>query len=322
MQTFYTLEGLSLTASACALGMFDGIHVGHQMVLETALKEARVKNIPGVVVSFTNHPQVLISQTPTLLLSSTRERLKMFEEMGFDIVVLLEFNAWLKNLSAETFVSQILLWHLGVKSVTVGYDYRFGNNRSGDGLVLSKSGQAFGFTVQIIEPVRVLTTPGRKGYGQIVSSTLIRKLLSYGDVALAAQLLGMAYQLPGTVVHGLARGRKIGFPTANLAVAEGRLIPQSATYGGKAQLNGVWYPAVCNIGTCPTFSDDNPHQRVEVHLLNYQGDLFYDVALTMQFLYKIRDEQKFDSVAALKNQITLDCQYTLEQLALPPLLEA
>lgn len=316
MQTFRTLKGVSLPASSCALGMFDGIHVGHQMVLENALKVAQVRNIPSVVVSFTNHPQRLISQTPTLLLSSMHERLETFETMGFDVAVLLEFNPWLKNLSAEQFISQILLEHLGAKNVTVGYDHRFGKNRAGDSAMLTKAGQSAGFDVQIIDPVKVLTRSDSQGYGQIVSSTLIRKLISYGDIELSNQLLGRPYQLTGTVINGLARGRTIGFPTANLKVDTSRLMPQTATYGGMAKLHQQWYPAVCNIGTCPTFADENPHPRLEVHLLDYHSEAFYEASVTMQFLHKVRNEQKFSSVEALKNQIEQDCLFTRHQLTL------
>jgi len=290
--------------------MFDGIHVGHVMVLENALREARLLNVPSVVVSFANHPQFLISQTPTQLLSTLEERLKSFETMGFDYALILDFDEWLKNLPAEEFIQGILLKHLGVKSVTVGYDHRSGKNRVGDGAMLQQAGQQWDFDVQIIDPVRI-KPDATEGGGQIVSSTLIRKLLAFGDIEQANQLLGRPYHLTGIVEKGLQRGRELGFPTANIAVETHRLIPANGTYGGYAILNGKQYLAVCNIGICPTFGDQ-ALKRVEVHLLGYEGPAFYDESLQMTFLQKIRDELKFPSVDALVQQIRKDCQSVRE----------
>jgi riboflavin kinase/FMN adenylyltransferase len=306
MQIHRSVQEISLPQSACALGMFDGVHVGHVMVLENALREARLLNVPSVVVSFANHPQFLISQTPTQLLSTLDERLKTFEKMGFDHALILDFDEWLKNLSAESFIQLILKEHLGVKSVTVGYDHRFGKNRTGDGDMLKRLGEQEGFDVQIIDPVRT-DAQLPEGGGQIVSSTLIRKLIAYGDVEIANTLLGHDYPLTGTVEGGLQRGRELGFPTANLAIEVHRLIPANGSYCGYALLNGQKYPAVCNIGLSPTFGDQ-VRKRVEVHLLNYKGPDFYGNSLTMHFTHKLREEKKFPNLQALIAQIEADCQ--------------
>lgn len=305
MQIHRSLNAIFLPQSACALGMFDGVHVGHIMVLENALREARLLNVPSVVVSFANHPQFLISQTPTQLLSTLDERLKTFERMGFDHALILDFDEWLKNLSAESFIRLILLKHLGAQSVTVGYDHRFGKNRAGDGDMLKRFGQECGFDVQIIDPVRT-DAQLPEGGGQIVSSTLIRKLLAYGEVELANSLLGHPYHLTGLVEGGLQRGRALGFPTANLTIEAHRLIPANGTYCGSAILQGQEYPAVCNIGLSPTFGDQ-ARKRVEVHLLNYTGPDFYGENLTLRFTHKLRDEQKFPNIQALISQIQTDC---------------
>lgn len=306
MQVHRSIQDISLPKSACALGMFDGVHVGHVMVLENALKEARLQNMASVVVSFANHPQFLISKTPTQLLSTLEERLNRFELMGFDYALILDFDDWLKNLSADTFIELILMRHLGVKSVTVGYDHRFGKNRTGDSDLLKRFGQSHDFSVQVIDPVRTEATLPEGG-GQIVSSTLIRKLLAYGDVELANTLLGKHYHIIGTVEGGLQRGRQLGFPTANLSLAAHRLIPGNGTYAGYAILKGKTYPAVCNIGLSPTF-EDPVGKRVEVHLLNYEAGDFYGSPLTLYFTHKLREEQKFPSVQALTQQIQRDCQ--------------
>jgi riboflavin kinase/FMN adenylyltransferase len=306
MQIYRSVNDLTLNASACAMGMFDGVHVGHRLVLENALREARIHQVPSVVVSFANHPQFLISKTPTQLLSTLEERLEAFTAMGFDYALILDFNEWLKNLPAEAFIQQVLIEQLGIKSVTVGYDHRFGKDRSGDGVMLQQIGQQQSFDVQIIDPVRTALKPGEGG-GQIVSSTLIRKLLAFGDVEQAHELLGKPYHLDGLVEKGVQRGRELGFPTANLAIDAHRLVPANGTYGGYALLNEKRYPAVCNIGLCPTFGDQSA-KRVEVHLLGYQGPSFYAETLRMTFLEKIRDEVKFPSVDALVRQIQQDCQ--------------
>lgn len=319
MLVYRTVNAISLNASACAIGMFDGVHVGHVMVLENALREARLLGMPSVVISFANHPQFLISQTPTQLLSSLEERLQAFKEMDFDYALILDFDEWLKSLPADEFIRLVLLEHLGTKSVTVGYDHRFGKNRVGDGTMLQQAGQQYGFDVQIIDPVRIATEPAESG-GQIVSSTLIRKLLSFGDIEQANRLLGHSYHLTGTVEEGMQRGRQLGFPTANIATNPHRLVPAIGTYGGYAKLNGQQYAAVCNIGLCPTFGDQT-QKRVEVHLLGYDGPAFYGETLTMVFVHKIRDERKFPNADELVRQIRQDCQQVREALAQNSALE-
>jgi riboflavin kinase / FMN adenylyltransferase len=323
MKIHRLISELHLDASACALGMFDGIHVGHVMVLENALREARFREIPSVVVSFADHPQILTTQTPTAMLSSLEERLERFENLGFDYAFIPTFDEHLKNLPAEAFVTAILQDQLGSRSVTVGYDHRFGKDRRGDGALLKSTGLLRGFDVHIIDPVRTLPDSGEKAEngGQIVSSTLIRKLLSYGDLAQANRLLGYDYAVSGPVEHGMQRGRQLGFPTANLALEARRLAPANGVYAGwaqfvpnattkpqvlESQFAQTGWPAVYNVGISPTFGDQ-VQKRVEVHLLGYEGPVFYGETLRMTFQHKIRDERKFDSLVALTAQIEQDC---------------
>jgi len=303
MEVFRTLAAFQQahpdTPTVCALGMFDGVHTGHQVVCESAVRQGKLLGCPALVFSFTNHPQSVLSQTPTLLLSSLEDRLAQFEALGFDYAVMIDFDASLKNRSAQNFVEDILVDHFHAQHVSVGYDYRFGNDRQGNGLYLQQSGERLGFTVQIIDPVKV--------HDQIVSSTLIRKLLTHGVIEEANPLLGRLYPLTGTVIQGVQRGQQLGFPTANLAIDTHRVIPATGTYGGVARLNGVTYKAVCNIGLSPTFGDVT-EKRVEVHLIGYNGPSFYGDVLTFCFAEKIRDEQQFSSVEALIRQIAADCR--------------
>jgi riboflavin kinase/FMN adenylyltransferase len=294
-----SLTDIRLPASACAIGMFDGVHVGHRMVLENALRESRLMGCESVVFSFADHPQCLISKTPTQLLSDLDERLAIFDAMGFHHALILDFDESLRSLTADAFIRQVLLERLAVKSVTVGYDHRFGADRKGDSRYLTEAGRREGFDVQVIDPVKV--------GDQIVSSTLIRKLLAYGELEQANLLLGRPYQVTGIVEHGLERGRQLGFPTANLSISPRRLVPANGTYAGTAVLNNTVYPAVCNIGLSPTFGDQD-RKRVEVHLLGYEGSAFYDQPLTMRFDSKLRDERRFSSPDALIRQIQEDCR--------------
>jgi riboflavin kinase / FMN adenylyltransferase len=183
MKIFRALDTVDIGPSACAIGMFDGVHLGHHMVLEQAIRASHIDGLESVVFTFANHPQSIVSQTPTPLLSTLEERIDAFDRFGFDAALILDFTPDLKDLSADAFVQTILLDTLHVKAVSVGYDHRFGQGRKGDGAFLQTQGALHGFKVDIIEPVRV--------GNQIVSSTLIRKLLSYGDLTRANIRIGL-----------------------------------------------------------------------------------------------------------------------------------
>lgn len=309
MKIFRTLQDVQIGPSACAIGMFDGVHLGHHMVLEQAIRAAKIQNLQSVVFTFANHPQSVISQTPTPLLSTVDERLKAFEAFGFDGVLMLDFTDDLRQMTADAFIHQILVDTLHVKAVSIGYDHRFGNDRKGDGSYLQEQGQILGFDVTVVEPVKV--------GNQIVSSTLIRKLLSYGDLDKANQLLGSPYSLTGIVSTGVGRGRTIGFPTANIEPPMGRLIPAKGVYAGWVTLgeDPRLHPAMCNIGVAPTFGDQNL-PRIEAHVLDYDGDL-YGKAITFVFLHHLRDEMAFPSVDALIEQLQQDRSQTKSLLKKP-----
>ncbi len=298
-----------MPASACAMGMFDGVHLGHRMILENAIRRAKIMGIPSVVFSFANHPQTLLAQTPTQVLSNLEERLAQFESLGFDHALILDFTPGLRELSAETFIQDILVNTLHVEHVTVGYDHRFGENRSGNGELLKELGEVHGFEVDIIQPVKVAIPENQH---QIVSSTLIRKLLSYGDIHQANQLLGRPYSLTGPVIQGFQRGRQLGFPTANLSIESNHLVPALGTYSGMANLKGKDYVAVCNIGHAPTFEESTALPRIEVHLLDYSGPDFYGAHLTFAFTQRLRQEMTFPTVDALIAQIHKDCEQAFE----------
>lgn len=303
MHVIETLSDLPVALpTACALGMFDGVHLGHRMVLENALRQARQHGLIPVVVSFSNHPQALLAATPTPLLSSCQERLALFEALGVEIAVMIPFDPALRAMAAPAFARDILRARLRAQHVSVGYDYRFGAGRQGDCEALRQYGAREGFAVHVIDPVRAQAVDGHG----IVSSTLIRKLLNFGDVRQANALLGRPYALEGTVCQGVQRGRQLGFPTANLAIASQRLIPAVGAYAAQAILDQTTYAAVCNIGHAPTFAQALD-RRVEVHLLDYDGPAFYGASLRLAFLERLRDERRFPSAEALMAQIHQDC---------------
>lgn len=288
--------------TSCAMGMFDGVHVGHQLVIQSALRQAKLENLMSVVITFANHPQSVLNHTAPQLLSNLEERLACFEELGADAALVLTFDEALMQLSSEQFVKNTMVDTLNAAFVSVGYDHRFGKNREGDGQVLKAYGQRFGFDVEIVEPVKV--------QNQIASSTQIRKLLTYGEPQLAAKLLGRNYQLSGPVVSGDHRGQQIGFPTANVALTADRLIPAIGVYAGYAYLLDQdakqALPAVCNIGHHPTFTESQ-HLKMEVHIIGFSQDL-YQQRLGFEFVEFLRSEEKFASVDALIQQIKEDCQ--------------
>jgi riboflavin kinase / FMN adenylyltransferase len=312
MRVISSLSELTALESptACALGIFDGVHVGHQMVLEAALRRAKSDGLQSVVFTFANHPQSVLSKTPTELLTTLDERLELFEAMGFDAVLAPPFDETIRACSAAEFVSKWLVEGLHARYVSVGYDHRFGKGRQGDGEFLKASGRAAGFAVDIIDPVRV----GE----QIVSSTLIRKLLTYGDVQQAETLLGRPYTIRGRVIQGAQRGRQLGFPTANFEEDAHRLLPANGVYAGIVTrlASGEKYWGVCNVGVAPTMkTDGEPHRQLEAHLLDFDGDL-YGERLEFAFYAHLRSEMTFPTVDALIAQIREDCATSASLLAL------
>lgn len=293
------------------MGMFDGVHLGHQVVLESALREAKLLKVPSVVVSFSNHPQQLLSKTPSLQLSTLEQRISVFKTMGFDIALIMEFTPELMNLYADEFIETILINQLNINSISVGYDHCFGKDRQGDGFLLQQYGQKYDFRAIVINPVRLNTD--QKNTHDIISSTLIRKLLAFGDIEQASAMLGRPFQVSGIVAQGHQRGRQIGFPTANIQTSNLTLLPPVGTYGGFAKIEVEtnlyqWVPAVCNIGTAPTFKDKHPKKQVEVHCLEFPENLeLYGKNLTFAFTHHLRAEQQFNSVEDLIRQIGIDC---------------
>jgi len=289
--------------AACALGNFDGVHRGHRVVIDRAVAQARARGCPAAVIAFEPHPrQYFRPEDAPFRLTSLETKSRLLSELDLDILFVLTFDAVLATLSADQFANQILADALGIKHLTIGYDFRFGKDRAGDAGFLARWGAAHDVSVDVVEPVRLNT-----GHHDIYSSSLVRQLLRAGDVVQAASVLGRAWCIDGLVQHGDKRGRTIGFPTLNVDLGD-YLRPALGVYVIEARVEeGVHagtYQGLANVGRRPTFDQDDV--LLEAHLFDFDGDL-YGVRVFVSFLDFIRREQKFDGLEALKAQIARDC---------------
>ncbi len=284
-----------------AIGFFDGVHRGHQSILRSLVARAAERQGTAIVLTFLPHPQKIITpaQAP-LLLQTSRQKQKILEQCGVDLLVQLPFTRRLSLYSPEKFVREIIYRH-DIREIYVGANFRFGHRRSGDFHTLELLGDEFGFQVYAAERVSFR--------GVRISSTKVRSLIAAGRVSLAKRLLGRPYQMQGTVVRGDGLGTKLGFPTANL-LPENELIPGVGVYSTRAWVEGRPYTSVTNIGYRPTIDPQAEHSlSVETHLLDFQEDL-HGASLVVDFCLRLRGEVKFPNLDALKNQIAKDIQVT------------
>lgn len=283
--------------SVVTLGNFDGVHLGHQAVLQQAASHARRLNLPLVVLIFEPLPREFFSpDAPVARLTRLRERVAFIQALGLvDYLVVLRFNPELAHMAAPEFIQKILVDALRVRQCVIGDDFRFGHGRQGDFALLRTWGAAQGFAV---EAANTWLLAGARG-----SSTRIRAHLAERDVAGAARLLGRPFTLCGRVIHGDKRGRLLGFPTANVALHR-RLSPLRGVFVVALQCpDGSRWQGVANIGTRPTVAGTDA--RLEVHLFDFNQDI-YGRLVRVEFLHALRDEQKFNSLADLTAQITHD----------------
>ncbi|MGE5379624.1 MAG: bifunctional riboflavin kinase/FAD synthetase [Methylocystaceae bacterium] len=288
-----------------ALGNFDGVHCGHQVLVKQAIIKARKNNEKSGVLIFEPHPlKVLAPAMAPQMLVNTSRKLELFAALGLDEVIIAEFNLEVAKWSPQYFVEDILLGKLGIGGAYVGFNYTFGHKGSGNAEMLAGYGKQKDFLVEIIPPVKIKDT--------IVSSTVIRSYMEAGDVDSARQLLGYTPSLTGPVIEGEKRGRSIGFPTANIEPPADMLVPMTGVYAAMVKLQGSLYPAVLNIGKKPTFHKEYP-LTIEAHLINYQGD-FYGQEVEVLLVKRLRSEMKFESVTKLTAQINQDTQAAIQAL--------
>jgi riboflavin kinase / FMN adenylyltransferase len=297
MQHYRSLDDVHLQGAWVTIGSFDGVHRGHQAVLNRLVQSACAAQQPAVVVTFFPHPSVVLRglQGP-FYLTSPDERARLMAELGIDVVVTLPFDLQLASLSADDFMAEIAD-HLHLSHLVVGYDFALGRARSGNVHTLRHIGETYNYEVDAIASTDIQDQP--------VSSTRIRELINKGQVSDAALLLGRWYSVTGQVVHGDGRGGKIGIPTANLSVWSEQILPMRGVYATLAWVNNRPFPAVTNIGLRPTFETNPTLSKIETHLLDFNEDL-YNMDLRLDFVKFLRPEQRFPSVQALIDQIQQD----------------
>ncbi len=296
------------TPTAIALGNFDGIHQGHQLVLRAIINSLPSRQHPHVypsVVSFTPHPREFFTGGKLELLTPIPEKAELLSSLGIEQLILLPFNQNLAALSPQEFVEQILVKQLQARQISVGSDFRFGYQRKGTGSDLKNIAANFGIKVHLNSLYQY-----QDAQTQLlrVSSSLIRQALLKGDMNTANNMLGRPYSLSGTVVKGQQLGRTIGFPTANLELPPAKFLPRYGVYSVDVLVNKTVVKGVMNLGCRPTVAGAAP--TIEVHLLNWSGDL-YGQNLQVNLLRFLRPEQKFPNLEALKQQIAKDCQAAL-----------
>ncbi len=293
--------------TAVTIGNFDGVHLGHRHLLQHVVNDARRHGWTPTVVTFQPHPRrVLQPGARMVYISSWEERLALLEQAGIDLVAVVRFSQEVARMQARDFM-RALVERLHMRSLWVGPDFALGYQREGDVRFLKRVGPELGFAFHVVQPFTL--------DGEEVRSSRIRELIGQaGDVRSAARLLGRYFSLSGLVVHGDGRGRHIGVPTANLAIAPTRLIPANGVYATWAWLDGQRWPSATNIGVRPTVSGANPTRTVETHIIGFQGNIYHHY-LRLEFVQRLRDEQRFPDLNALLAQIRRDITQAAALLA-------
>lgn len=279
-------------------GTFDGVHLGHQKILARLKELATRKQGETVLLTYWPHPRLILQpeDKSLRLLSTLSEKVNLLEEMGVDHLIILPFTKELSQMSSEEFIREILVDKIQTKTLVIGYDHKFGKNREGSFEYLQSHSHLFGFAIEEIS---------RQDVDDLgVSSTKIRTALAQGDISTANKYLGRPYDLSGQVVNGQQIGRSLGFPTANIQIADDfKLLPRDGAYAVHAEVNSIQYKAILNIGDRPTV--DGEKKTIEAHLIDFKGNL-YGQELRIYFQEFLREEKKFESLDALKNQLVID----------------
>jgi riboflavin kinase/FMN adenylyltransferase len=304
MQQYHSLEQVSLNNSWLTVGVFDGVHRGHQQILKRLTAGAHEHGVPAVVLTFDPHPAKFFGRSAIKLLTLPDERMDLLDSFGVDAVVVHPFDRQVADTSAFDFM-RALKTRLGVEHLVLGYDSTLGKNREGNAARLTEIGLELGYTVEVVSAL--------SDESGVISSTEIRKLIETGNVAEAARLMGHPYSLHGPVIHGDGRGRTINVPTANIEYSHEKMIPANGIYACWAYLQGKKYQAAINIGVNPTFTPDKQIPNVEAHILDFQGEI-YGEDVKLEFVRRLRNELRFDSVETLLEQIWKDIEQAREIL--------
>lgn len=305
LNTYQSISNYPKKKSIVTIGTFDGVHIGHKKILEKIIHSAKVLDCESVVLTFFPHPRMILQENSFVkLLNTMEEKIVLLQKIGIDNLIIHPFDKEFSQLTAEEFVKKILVDQFQIQKIIIGYDHRFGKNRTADINDLILFGEKYGFEVEQISAQEIDDIA--------ISSTKIRTAIADGTIALANEYLGYNYFFTGIVVKGKQLGRTIGFPTANIHIKEDyKLIPKNGVYLVKSIFNEKRIYGIMNIGMRPTVNGEN--QTIEVHFIDFDQNL-YDQEITIEVLEFIRDEHKFDSIEALKNQIQKDKDFCLANI--------
>lgn len=297
MQIYYNLDDIPVLErnSVATFGVFDGLHLGHQAVIHEVVGEANSRHLLSVVLAFYPHPMAFLApeRCPPIL-TPRQKRLELLEELGVDIAIFVQFDAYLAQMSPSAFVQDVLADKLCARQVIVGYACQFGKNRAGNAQVLQSLGVQFNFNVTIMPPTLVKGMP--------VHSTRAREAVTQGELDLAAELLGRPHSIMGRIIQGDGRGRQLGYPTANIHV-ENQIHPPNGVYAIRAKLDGRLYGGILNMGVRPTV--DGLRYQIEAHLFEFAEEV-YGKEIEIFFIKNIREERRFPDLESLVKQIGRD----------------
>jgi riboflavin kinase / FMN adenylyltransferase len=293
------------------IGAYDGVHLGHQAVIEEVKRLAADSDAMSVVLTFDRHPATVVRpESAPQLLTAPDQRLELLAATGLDATVVLRFDEAQSKETPESFIERVLIEGLAVRSVVVGQDFHFGSHRDGNVRLLEDYGLAHDF---VVDPVNLVARAD--GVDEPISSTAIRRALAGGDVELAARMLGRPHEVRGTVVGGDKRGRQIGFPTANIHVPNSVCLPADGVYAGRYERpDGTVHECAINLGRRPTFHEHADHSLLEAHVLDFDGELYGEQA-KVRFEHFLRSERKFDGIEAIRAQLCHDVDHARELLA-------
>ena len=309
MQIHYNLDNFKAVNPVVTIGTFDGVHLGHREVISELKRISSISGGESVVFTFEPHPRIVIApQEDSLrLLSTKNEKINLMEKIGIDHLVIYPFTIDFSKLSYNEFVREILVGKMKISSLVVGYDHRFGQGRKGDYSSLELLSKELNFKVEQLSQLLVDS--------KVVSSTKIRMALEAGDVSKANHFLGYRYSLSGKVIEGKQLGRKLGFPTANIETFDNhKLVPGDGVYVVFVQTGGRMYKGMLNVGIRPTVNYNADHKSIEVHIFDFDSDI-YNTEITLYFVMKIRDEQKFTGIVELHKQLVKDRTFALNILS-------
>ena len=300
MKVFHDINTLDLVRPVATLGIFDGVHLAHQSVIEKLKKIADDLSGESVIISLWPHPRIVLNgvKDQVRLLNTLEEKIERLEKTGVDNLILIPFNREFASMGFDQFIREVLLKKVGILHLVVGYNHQFGRNREGNIENLKNLANELNFGLSMQEPILIDEIK--------ISSSLIRKLILSGNLEQANNYLGYTYYISGLVVGGNRKGRDIGFPTANIEVSEReKMIPPRGVYAVYAESEGSFYKGMMNIGCRPTLNEDYQQDILEVNLFDFDGDL-YQKKMKVYFIKKIREERKFTNLEALSQQIAND----------------